>query len=113
MKQHLFDPALISQDPQKVIDMLRAEGYRVNVVHARVAKLPAPPVEPNYKLKEMALVGLTPDERGGYTTITILKDNMVVATGQAECSRVDNFTKKLGLIKALGRAMGEFEKRVS
>lgn len=45
--------------------------------------------------------------RGGYTAADIWDtNNNIISSGKAICSPKDNFQKKLGWVKAVGRAIG-------
>ncbi len=51
---------------------------------------------------------LIPEGRGGTTVVTIHEpDGTFLARGEAKCSRLDNFNRKMGTQIALGRAWAE------
>lgn len=47
--------------------------------------------------------------KGGSTEVEIYKNSKLLASGYAKCNTHDSFVRKLGLTKALGRALGELQ----
>lgn len=65
-----------------------------------------------FSKKEAAAYGYTHREinaKGGSTEVEIFKNSKMLASGYAKCHTNDSFVRKLGLTKALGRAMGELQ----
>lgn len=50
-------------------------------------------------------------ENGGETVVELTTTNGVTVVGIAECSKHDNYVRKLGVRKALGRALSQLEKK--
>lgn len=63
-----------------------------------------------FSRKEAASYGYSSKEisaKGGSTEVEIYKNQKLLASGYAKCNTHDSFVRKLGLVKALGRAMGD------
>lgn len=86
-----------------MVNELRKQGYQVKVVHNRI-KTSTPKVDGKVKKVEEPV----PFERGGYTEVTITRDD-VTSKGLAVCSLNDNYCKKRGVAIALGRALKAME----
>lgn len=55
----------------------------------------------------------TPESRGGETIVEVRTPEGVEVKGVAYCSPVDSYNKKLGVAKALGRAMQQLKKEAT
>lgn len=75
----------------KTVKELRQAGYRVRVMHGRMFNP----------------FGVSP--KGGSTVVEIMSPEGVTAKGKAECSKEDNYCRKVGVAISLGRALKELE----
>ncbi len=99
---------------------LRRQGNKVKVMHRRWYVTDT--LKPEYllftrfELEEFCLnnpVGaplLGPLSCGGATLVEITSTDGKNAVGMAECSLTDNFNRRFGLTKALGRALSNLNK---
>lgn len=92
------------------IKSLRQAGNKVRVTHRRrvfdyVNRRWSLLTKHEHQLSELDRVPV--DAKGGVTEIELTTKDGVTVTGVAECSKLDGFNRKVGLIKALGRALGE------
>ena len=86
----------------KTVKDLRQEGHKVRVFHTR-------------KNNCWGMTGLGANPRGGSTTVEVtIKGNSIekdlTVRGEARCSNMDNYNKKVGVSIALGRALSAFQK---
>lgn len=91
------------------INELENRGFEVNVKHVRVG-MNSNGVEgwaPAWKLKEENMIVLG---KGGQTLVSINAEGQEIAFGLATCCEADNFNKRVGTSKALGRAIGDLKK---
>lgn len=106
----------------ELIEQLKREGYEVRFRHERAtpagvelalelraegAKLAQPSVHPRHVLKN-AQAKISP--HGGRTIAIISLGDQEVARGEAVCAPTDNFNRRVGQVKALGRAVSELRK---
>ncbi|MBU6232238.1 hypothetical protein KGP36_06410 [Patescibacteria group bacterium] len=105
------------------IQKLKQDGLTVRIQHERATptavkvalavrgntsrKLEQPEVIPTFELKQK---GLPVSPFSGRTTVRILEDDQLIAKGVAICSPRDNFVKRVGLAKALGRALADLRR---
>lgn len=82
----------------KTIEQLRKTGYKVRVIHKR-----------NYDMAHSFSTGtsLRLSSKGGTTRIDVTTPDNVTVTGEARCSVLDSFDRKLGNKIALGRALSQ------
>lgn len=81
----------------KTIAQYRREGYKVRVMHGRV-------IGKNGEIQP----------KGGLTVIELTTpDGKTTVKGEAECHPKDAFVRKLGNVKALGRAIGALKETES
>lgn len=108
----------------ELIDKLKAEGYEVRIAHHRATpagientmlarkmtrnKLAMPPVQPRHTLK-----GGQISPRGGRTIAQIFRDGELVAEGTADCAPIDQYVRREGAMKALGRAVGALKRETA
>lgn len=95
-----------SQKQNGMIADLRDKGYRVRVFHHR-----------QYQLRDGKLLysGFKWDDatllsHGGRTLVRVQAPNGESAIGQARCSDADSYCKKVGVKKALHRALALLNK---
>jgi hypothetical protein len=86
----------------KTIQQLRKEGYKIRVIHERIVKL-----EEDRRDLSARLVA---QPRGGKTIIEVTTPNQEHSVfAVAECSKKDNFNRKIGNRVALRRAFQQLE----
>lgn len=83
---------------KQLFEAVEALGYEVEITHHR-------------RLVPVTKFGQTTvstDPRGGSTQVDIVdKDGQVMASGTARCSDQDNYSRKVGVSIALGRAYAD------
>lgn len=95
------------------IEQLQEQGYTVKVSHRRPTMLEEGLISRDYmtryKIKGLRELGYPAEfvPRGGATRVTILRGDETVAEGFARCSKRDNYSRRMGLQIALGRALKE------
>lgn len=89
----------------KTLEQLKAEGYEVKITHLRMADAPhgsgALLVQGHIARK----LGMPISPRGGITIAEIRKPGRDWARGFSFTHPMDNFCRKIGVAKALGRAI--------
>ena len=89
---------------------LRDAGYKVRCRHTRKFKVAIPKlITHTYAQLQPATYPHELCSKGGYTVVWIEKDNITVGQGLSKCSDQDNFCKRTGFVKALGRAVGQLK----
>src|SRR3954467_14295523 len=101
----------------KTVQQLRHEGNKVRVVHRRwyITNELKPDylLLSKYELAEFILNNpacpeiFGPESLGGETYIELTTPNNKTVVGLAECSLYDNFNRRLGVTKALGRCVAQ------
>lgn len=76
------------------VKQLRQSGYKVRVIHRR-----------NFISSNKLDGGKVLSALGGETVIEITTPDNINLVGYAQCSNEDNYSKKLGVKIALGRAL--------
>lgn len=89
------------------VAQLRQEGWKVRVTHYRYSKFDNKLYRQDQFEKYARSISMA--ERGGRTEISLTSPSGVSATGVAECSKKDNYNKKLGVRIALNRALYQYE----
>ena len=85
---------------QPTIRELRQQGYKVRVIHSR----------PIVEIKKISGILKEVSAKGGITRIEITTpDKTQDVSGEAVCSKEDNFNRKTGNFIALGRALKQLE----
>lgn len=103
-------------EPGKVINELRAQGWRVDVQHERPLESKTVPGRPlggklytefDRKKNNQRLHGATYQflGKGGITTVELRSPNGSIFRGEARVHPNDNFNRRRGLRIALGRAL--------
>ncbi len=84
---------------------LRKSGYKVKVIHSRCIT----PYLENVPVRDIRTACLTHliCPKGGRTLVELRSPQGIEVKGEATCSKKDGFNRKLGLAKALGRAMSK------
>ena len=80
------------------IEELRQQGYKVWVEHMRRCS--------DGEMRTLAEARMASAEllpHGGFTFVSLIKDEMIIAETSSRCSNRDNFSRKRGLLIALGR----------
>jgi len=105
----------------KTVAELRAEGNKVKVIHRRwylTDELrPQYFLFSKYELAEFCVnnpVGapiLGPESRGGITYVELTTPDNKTVTGVAQCSFGDNYNRRLGVNKSLGRALAQLKEK--
>jgi len=96
-----------------VLARLRDLGFDVRVTHLRI--LEGGTLAP---MRVAKIGGLRIEPHGGETRVEILSAagetavSRILATGEARCSKRDNFCKRMGMQIALGRALKNLEAAV-
>jgi hypothetical protein len=85
------------------------DGLKAKVTHRRYVK--GEHYTGLYTRYEWREYGTVPEPRGGVTEAELLRGEEVVATGQAVCSREDQYVARIGRDKAVGCAISEYLKR--
>lgn len=83
------------------LQQLRDAGYTVRIHHTRAFRETWEPYDSEFVHVEKS--------KGGETSVVIMRDGRVKATGLALCSPQENFNKRLGTTIALGRAVKTLE----
>lgn len=113
---------------QELIDALKGRGYKVTVYHNRLTTGDARDLFQSSVSEQLRLIQawgvpahvlrgaqnrepLRVSPRGGYTEVTVrTAEGEEVAKGVAVCSMQDNFVKRVGFVKAVGRLTGELKR---
>lgn len=89
---------------------LRKNGWRVRVSHYRFYETDWNFHELLHRSELDEFTNPTPEPRGGLTEVEVLSPDGKTSIGVARCALEDNYCKKFGVIKALGRAIGQLNK---
>lgn len=84
------------------VESLRSKGYRVYVRHHRVYQDQFVRIDTEKELYEKKSV---PTSKGGKTTVEVTTPQGEVLHGQSTCGKSEQFSRKLGVKVALGRAL--------
>jgi hypothetical protein len=97
-----------NKNQPKTVAQLRHEGCKVRVSHHRFPQSGNPQFSPHFQYHQALLKEsrVAIDPKGGYTEVEITMPDGKVVNGRAYCSLQDTFNRKVGLVKALGRALG-------
>lgn len=87
------------------VESLRKSNYKVRVLHYRKTTNEKSLIH-SFDVKNLKLDVLP---RGGKTRVELRSPEGIEAYGEALCNDADAFNRKVGLIKALGRAYSALE----
>lgn len=111
----------------KHIEALKSKGFKVKVRHDRLYCRYSTIIEKRLKkdyhyqiishevlmtkgeMKNAGLFDYELENYGGCTTVSIFKDEQLVAEGQAKVNKSDHFVRHIGLEIACGRAMKQIK----
>src|SRR5215510_2560867 len=91
-------------------EALKAEGYEVRIHHARKYR-PVPKVAGERWWNDVWGKQKLRDERGGRTTVELLAPDGRWARGTVKCYREDRFSRRIGYVLAVNRALENLQAR--
>ena len=89
----------------ETVKSLRQSGYKVRVIHKREYTYTSGPFFTDKTIKKESRM----NEKGGYTFVEIRTPDEKEYFGEAKCSDLDNYNKKVGVQIALGRALKKIQ----
>ena len=92
------------------IQELKSRGYSVAVRHLRYPV--SSRVKMDFNLYPQSKMTVHPSPRGGQTEVSLMSPDGKKAFGVARCNLVDNFNRRLGVRKALGRAWSNIQNNI-
>lgn len=88
---------------------LRKAGWKVRVSHYRFY-LTDWGLELLHRSQLSEFDDIPPEPRGGETVVELLSPQGMEAIGVARCNQSDNYNRRYGVMKALGRAISNLNK---